>query len=111
MPVPYVVDGDYDIMIASLKRIPRMNLENLVQGHGEVVLRGEVPLAVQDNLDYLAAIRRHAKIASRRRDPIGYLESIDVESCGKSRILLNGLAEELHIRNLLGLYQKWYGNS
>jgi cyclase len=71
MPLPYVVDGDFDVMIETLKRIPHMNLENLVQGHGEVILRGEVGSAVKDNLDYLAAIRRHVKKAVRRRDPEG----------------------------------------
>lgn len=106
MPLPYVVDGDFDVMIENLKRIPPMNLENLVQGHGEVILRGEVGSAVKDNLDYLAAIRRHVKKAIRRRDPEGYLAKIDVESCGKSRILLNGLAEELHMRNLYALLDR-----
>jgi glyoxylase-like metal-dependent hydrolase (beta-lactamase superfamily II) len=106
MPLPYIVDGDFDVMIETLKRIPQMNLENLVQGHGEVILRGEVGSAVKDNLDYLATIRRHVKKAVRRRDPEGYLAKIDVESCGKSRILLNGLAEELHMRNLFALLNR-----
>jgi cyclase len=30
---------------------------------------------------------------------------IDVESCGKSRVYLGGLAEELHRRNLRYLYK------
>lgn len=106
MPLPYVVDGDFDVMVESLKRIPQMALENLVQGHGEVILRGEVGSVVKDNLDYLAAIRRHVKKAVRRRDPEGYLAKIDVESCGKSRILLNGLAEDLHMRNLYALLDR-----
>jgi len=106
MPLPYIVDGDFDVMIESLKRIPQMPLENLVQGHGEVILRGEVGSVVQDNLDYLATIRRHVKKAARRRDPEGYLAKIDVESCGKSRILLNGLAEDLHMRNLYALLDR-----
>jgi len=111
MPLPYLVDGDYDVMVASLKRIPQIHLENLVQGHGEVILRGEVQSVVQDNLDYLANIQRYVKKASRRRDPEGYLATIDVESCGKSRILLNGLAEELHTSNLFALYHSMYGES
>lgn len=109
MPIPYVVDGDYETMIESLKKIPPMKLENLIQGHGEVILRGEVQSKVSKNIDYLDNLRRHVRKASRRREPEEYLMSIDVESCGKSRILLNGLAEELHTRNLLGLYQQWYG--
>jgi len=110
MPVPYIVDGDYEIMIDSLQKIPDMRLENLIQGHGEVVLRGEVKSKVEENIDYLDRLRRHVRTASRRREPEEYLRAIDVESCGKSRILLNGLAEELHTSNLLGLYQQWYGD-
>ena len=108
MPIPYLVDGDYDLMVEILKRIPRMKLENLVQGHGEVVLRGEVSSAVRLNLKYLNTIRGHVRQANRRKDYRSYLEEIDVESCGKSRILLGGLAENLHQRNLFSLFQKWY---
>ncbi|MFQ5921590.1 MAG: MBL fold metallo-hydrolase [Anaerolineales bacterium] len=109
MPVPYLADGDYDIMVASLKSIPRMKLENLVQGHGESILRGEVGTAVRTNLSYLAAVRRHVQTASRRKDPFGYLGKIGIEDCGKSRILMNGLAEDLHERNLIALYQMLFG--
>lgn len=111
MPIPYLVDGDYDVMTETLKKIPELSLENLVQGHGEVILRGEVQSAVKDNLNYLASIKRHVKKASRRRDPKGYLSTIDVEKCGKSRILLTGLAEDLHSRNMLGLYESLYGTN
>ena len=109
MPVPYLADGDYDLMVASMKSIPKMKLENLVQGHGESVLRGEVSTTVRANLSYLTALRRHVRTAARRKDPMGYLENVGIEDCGKSRILLNGLAEDLHRRNLIALYQKWFG--
>jgi hypothetical protein len=49
---------------------------------------------------------KFATRAQRRREPEEFLSTIDVESCGKNRILLNGLAEELHRRNLLWLFQK-----
>jgi cyclase len=106
MPVPYILDGDMDLMAEVMKEIPKLKLENLVQGHGEVILRGEIANAVKDNLNYLNAITKHAKRALRRREPEEYLHTVDVESCGKNRILLNGLAEELHRRNLLWLYQE-----
>jgi cyclase len=108
MPIPYLVDGDYDQMIESLKRIPRMKLENLVQGHGEVILRGEVSSAVRNNLKYLNNIRKHVRQANRRKDYESYLEDVGVEACGKSRILLGGLAENLHQRNLMALFKHWY---
>lgn len=111
MTLPYLVDGDYDVMVASMKQIPQMHLENLVQGHGEVILRGEVQSTVEGQLKYLANVHRYVKKAARRRDPEGYLATIDVESCGKSRILLNGLADELHTRNLFALYHSLYGES
>jgi cyclase len=106
MPLPYILDGEIDVMEETMKEIPKMKLENLVQGHGEVILRGEIPSAVKENLNYLADISKHATRAQRRREPEEYLNTVDVESCGKNRILLNGLAEELHRRNLLWLYQK-----
>jgi glyoxylase-like metal-dependent hydrolase (beta-lactamase superfamily II) len=108
MSVPYLVDGDYDAMVDSLKKIPKLKLESLIQGHGDVVLRGEVGTAVKANIQYLNQLRKHVRKAGRRKDPMAYLEDVDIESCGKSRILLNGLARELHERNLTALLKKWY---
>ncbi|MDX1600115.1 MAG: MBL fold metallo-hydrolase [Anaerolineales bacterium] len=108
MPVPYLVDGDYDTMVESLKSIPKMKLESLVQGHGDVILRGEVGTAVKENLNYLECISKAARKAGRRKDPLPVLEETELEECGKSRILLNGLAEELHWRNLEALLRRWY---
>ena len=110
MPIPYLVDGDFDVMIETMKKVAELSIENLVQGHGEVILRGEVQSTVKDNLSYLATVRRHVRKASRRRDPMGYLNTIDVETCGKSRILLAGLAEDLHSRNLIAHYNYLYGD-
>lgn len=111
MPLPYLADGDYDRMVASLKAIPRMKLENLVPGHGESVLRGEVTPTVRSNLSYLTAIRKHVRKASRRREPFEYLNSVDIEDCGKSRILMNGIAPQLHSNNLRALHSAWYEDS
>ncbi|MGA9533128.1 MAG: MBL fold metallo-hydrolase [Anaerolineales bacterium] len=108
MAVPYLVDGDYDVMRDSLKRIPKMKLESLVQGHGDVVLRGEVGTVVRENLDYLSCLAKGVRKAGRRKYPQDVLEEIDIEECGKSRILLNGLAEDLHQRNVDGLFRQWY---
>ena len=109
MPIPYIVDGDSDEMVLSLKQIGKMGLENVVQGHGDIVLRGEVELSIKDNLAYLSAIRRAVRKASRRKYPWDLLEDIGVEECGKSRVLIGGLAEDLHTRNLFALYEQLYG--
>ncbi|MBU0512977.1 MAG: MBL fold metallo-hydrolase [Chloroflexi bacterium] len=110
MPLPYIVDGNIDEMIASLKKISKMSLENIVQGHGDVVLRGEIQSAIDNHLAYLSTIRKIVRRAARRKYPGDMLETVDVESCGKSRVILGGLAEELHQRNLIALYEQLYGS-
>ncbi|HUV29197.1 MAG TPA: MBL fold metallo-hydrolase [Anaerolineales bacterium] len=109
MPIPYIVDGNADEMVLSLKQIGRMGLENVVQGHGDIVLRGEVEISIKENLAYLSAIRRAVRKAGRRKYPWDLLEEIGIEECGKSRVLIGGLAEELHSRNLYALYEQLFG--
>jgi len=109
MALPTIVDGDIDEMTASLKKIMKMSLENLIPGHGEIVLRGEIEAAIKSNLDYLNKLRKAVREASRRRYPLDILESVHVEHCGKSRVLIAGLAEQLHHRNLIALFHQYYG--
>jgi cyclase len=105
MPLPYLVDGNIDDMVASIKKIGRMGLENIVQGHGDIILRGEIDAAVKENLAYLSAIRKAVRAALKRKAPLEYLEEVGIEECGKSRVYLGGLAESLHRRNLRALYK------
>ena len=42
----------------------------------------------------------------RRGDPPSALRDIDIESCGKSRIPLDGLVSKLHLDNLVTLYKQ-----
>jgi glyoxylase-like metal-dependent hydrolase (beta-lactamase superfamily II) len=109
MALPYIVDGDIDDTIASLKKISKMGLENVVPGHGDIVLRGEIDGVVKENLAYLSALRKAVRKAARRKYPQEILSEIGVEECGKSRVLIGGLAEELHRRNLRALYYQMYG--
>jgi glyoxylase-like metal-dependent hydrolase (beta-lactamase superfamily II) len=103
MPIPYIVDGNVDEITASIKRIGRMGLENIVQGHGDIILRGEIESAVKNNLSYISAIKKAVRTAARRKEPLDYLEEIKIEDCGKSRVDLGGLAIQLHERNLRAL--------
>jgi glyoxylase-like metal-dependent hydrolase (beta-lactamase superfamily II) len=105
MPIPYIVDGNVDDITASIKRIGRMGLENIVQGHGDIILRGEIESAVKNNLSYISAIKKAVRTAARRKEPLDYLEEVDIEDCGKSRVDLGGLAVQLHERNLRALLQ------
>jgi glyoxylase-like metal-dependent hydrolase (beta-lactamase superfamily II) len=106
MALPYFVDGSYDDFVASLHALQNGGFENVVQGHGEVVLRGEVEEVIQSDLNYLATIRRHVEWALERGKPPEALDSVSIEACGKSRIPLNGLVQELHLANLRALYRE-----
>ena len=109
MAVPYIVDGDLDVTIELMEMISKMGLENVVQGHGDIILRGEIEHIMRDNINYLNELRKAVKKASRRKYPLDLLEEIDIESCGKGRVLLSGLAEELHQNNLVHLYETMFG--
>lgn len=106
MPLPYIVDGNVDEIAASIKRIGRMGLENIVQGHGDIILRGEIESAVKENLAYISSIKKAVRTAIRRKAADEYLEEVSIETCGKSRVYLGGLAEALHQRNLRALYKQ-----
>ncbi len=106
MPLPLIVEGDVEELSETIRKIGRMSLENIVQGHGDVVLRGEIDQAVKSNLDYLGALKKAAKTAAKKKDPMPILEEATVEACGKSRVLLGGLVTDLHQRNLSALYRR-----
>ena len=109
MPLPYIVDGDADDMLASIKKIGKMGLENIIQGHGDIILRGEIDAAVKENTNYLNNIKKAVKSGGKRKNIDEYLEEITIESCGKSRVYLGGLAETLHRRNLKALHRQMHG--
>jgi cyclase len=106
MPLPYFVDGSFDEFVDSLHALRNSGYENVVQGHGEVVLRGEVEEVIQDDLSYLMTIRRRIEHILDRKRPVEALDEITLEECGKSRIPLNGLVQELHAANLRALYDE-----
>jgi len=104
MPVPYIVGGDLDEMIRSLRKVRELSLESIVQGHGEVLLRGEIKDAVESNIAYLETIQQIVREHVESGQPRQALMRVDIESCGKSRIPLGGLVQSLHRANLFYLY-------
>lgn len=106
MPIPFIVEGDLEQSIETIQKISSMGLENIIQGHGDIILRGEIEEKARENITYLKAIQKAVQTARRRKNPIEVLDCIGIEACGKSRILLGGLASELHKRNLRALYYR-----
>jgi glyoxylase-like metal-dependent hydrolase (beta-lactamase superfamily II) len=104
MPVPYIISGDHRVMRESLLKIGKLSLDNVVQGHGDVLLRGEIPEAIETSIQYLDTIEQEVQRRVDRGIPKSNLRRLSIERCHKSRIPLNGLAEELHQANLSHLY-------
>jgi cyclase len=111
IPLPYIVEGDVDVLLDTIRTIGKMSLENIVQGHGEIILRGEIEQSTRNNLNYLGNLKKVIKTAIRIKDPTKKLMEATVESCGKSRVLLGGQVEVLHRRNLIALYRKESGQN
>jgi glyoxylase-like metal-dependent hydrolase (beta-lactamase superfamily II) len=109
MPLPHIRDGDVATQVRTLRTIAAMGLENVVQGHGEVILRGEIDEMIGSHITYLERVEREVLAGVRRGWTELDLQQITIEKCGKSRILLNGLAPELHWQNLLALYRRFAG--
>ena len=94
-------------LIASLTALKKESLENLVQGHGDVLLRGEIDETLDAQIDYLRCVDRQVRERIARGVPRNGLNEITVEDCGLSRIPLGGLANRLHQANLMTLYDAY----
>jgi glyoxylase-like metal-dependent hydrolase (beta-lactamase superfamily II) len=106
MPLPYFVWGSREDFIASLERVLEFNMDSIVQGHGEVLLRGEIRATIQSSIRYLDLLYNKVMRVIEADGGIETLQHIDIESCGKSRIPLNGLVQDLHEANVYALYQQ-----
>ncbi len=106
MPVPYIVDGDRLELKESLRAIGKLSLDNIVQGHGGVLLRGEIKATLRSSIAYLDTIYEKVQEKIEAGAPLDELTRIGIESCGKSRIPLDGLVQDLHQANLEALYDQ-----
>jgi glyoxylase-like metal-dependent hydrolase (beta-lactamase superfamily II) len=106
MPVPSIVDGDMKAFRKSLRKIKDLEINNMVQGHGEVVLVGEVNEAVDASLDYLDAVDQKVTDAIESGEGKKALREDDIESTGLSRLPLHGQVQQIHVANLLALYDQ-----
>jgi glyoxylase-like metal-dependent hydrolase (beta-lactamase superfamily II) len=103
-PVPLLVRGDRKALVESLQLIKTLNLENVIQGHGGVLLRGEIEETVDSNINYLECLERQVQALVDKGAPRSDSRKIEIESCGKSRIPLGGLVQRLHQANAESLY-------
>ncbi|OQB27821.1 MAG: Beta-lactamase precursor [Chloroflexi bacterium ADurb.Bin180] len=107
LPVPHVVWGDPEEMIRSLKAVRTLKPESVIQGHGDLLLKGELVDEIESSIHYLECVTTRVRELVQKRAPTSALLEIDIESCGKSRVPLDGLVQFLHRDNLLALYHKY----
>jgi hypothetical protein len=81
-----------------------------VQGHGEVLLRGEIPGAIESSINYLDAVEQKVASIVEKGQSKAVLDKLTIDSCGKSRIPLNGLVQDLHRANVVALYEEFSQN-
>jgi hypothetical protein len=70
------------------------------------VLVGEVKKAVDASLGYLDAIEEKVTHAIESGEGKDSLRTDDVESTGLSRLPLHGQVQQIHVANLLALYDR-----
>ncbi len=106
MPIPYFVDGNYADFVESLSKLLERDYENIVQGHGEIILRGEAPEKLKSDLEYLSRLDEAVKVAlDNGREDVENLVSL--AQCGKSHVLLHGVVLQLHQHNIRALVSQY----
>ncbi|NDJ34833.1 MAG: MBL fold metallo-hydrolase [Chloroflexi bacterium] len=106
MAVPFFADGTWSDYITSLERLVGQQFETIVQGHGEVILRGEAPIRIKEDLTYLRTLHQRVQEVIEAKGSLQEAhEHADIETCGKNRIMLNGLGLQLHEGNVAALYE------
>jgi cyclase len=107
MPVPHIARGNYEQLVSTLQALKKLQPNFVVQGHGDVLLKGEVDESIDSSIGYLHAIVERVRALIGQGAPPQQLREIDIEECGKSRIPLDGLVGRLHLDNLMALYRRF----
>jgi cyclase len=107
LPLPYIVNGNLEDSISTLNQFKTLTLENIIQGHGDIILRGEIESAIENNILYLDKIQQYIIDNTEKMTIQEIIEAADIEKFDKERILLGGLVDGLHKRNLVFLFKKY----
>lgn len=108
MPVPLIATPftDVEAFKRSLANLHDYNLECIVQGHGDILLRGEVSTSIESSIQYLLDIQKLVTDLIEDGATKHDLLLHDIEQFGRSRIPLGGLVQQFHSNNLLHLWEK-----
>lgn len=106
MAIPIIADGDWRQEIETLQAIKKLAPETIVQGHGEVILRGEVQAVLDRYISYLECVEEQARKVLKRGRPRQTIWDIPLETCGLERVPLGIASHQLHVANILTVYDR-----
>ena len=108
MPVPLIATpySDIEAFKRSLTNLHDYNLECIVQGHGDILLRGEVTSSIDISVKYLNDIQKLVQQMMAEGATKHDLLKHDIEQFERSRIPLGGLVQQFHANNLLFLWEE-----
>lgn len=106
MAIPIIADGDWRQQIETLETIKEMSPETVIQGHGEVILRGEVQIVMDRYIDYLTCVEEQAIKVLESREPRDTIWDIPLETCGLKRVPLGIASHQLHVANIMTIYDR-----
>ncbi len=106
MAIPIIARGDWQQAIASLEKIMQLKPETIVQGHGELILRGEVDEVLTRYIRYIECVVKKAEDAFKAGKERKELAKISLEACGLERVPLGLASQRLHVANLYSIYDQ-----
>jgi glyoxylase-like metal-dependent hydrolase (beta-lactamase superfamily II) len=104
LPLPHFAGADPDSLMRTLLRLRSLSIHTIVQGHGDVILKGEVKEAIEARINYLRQVRKYVASAVAQGASLEEVQSSGVEAFGGSRLDLDGLTQQLHEANIAYLY-------
>ncbi len=107
MHIPMITQAQCDINAykESLGKLHDLNLEVIVQGHGDILLRGEVTSSIDTTINYLTAIVDWAQETAARKGTMKDLSQKGPADFGVSTIPMGEMVTAIHQANLHHLWR------
>lgn len=106
IPVLYNRLGNIEAYGDSLRRLHDFNLEVIVQGHGDILLRGEVTSSIERTLNYLRDVENLIRETMANGGSLDRVLERDVADFGISTIPMGDMVKAIHRQNLRHLWRQ-----